>query len=150
MGGIWTQWAFHPLILAFALLLGSLLFLLGSFLTDSSQMVRSVLLTVGAGSFRLCISHQWVVFTWEVRGVEGRPRGNTLQNTPKIYTILGHLSIQTISTLGILSVCTLVRARANAWNICPELGLAMSSVSYPTFLPRHADRLGCLDGLQYT
>lgn len=99
-----------------------------------------IVLAVFSGLYRFWVLSQWAIFIWEARGVEGRPNGNTLGNTPRIYTMLGHLLIQAISTFGLVLACALVGAPIEGWNIRPILRLAILSVSCLSFQTSLADR----------
>ncbi|KAH6705837.1 hypothetical protein EV126DRAFT_177878 [Verticillium dahliae] len=130
MGGSWylTRRAFHPLILACVLVLCFSVSLVGILLMENPTLGCAILVT-GASMFRIFMVTQWIVFIWEARGTEGRPGGNTLRNTPGIYKLTGHLSIQILSTGAMILACAMIWNKANASDNRPILKLAIPSIT---------------------
>lgn len=105
------------------------------------------MLVTGAGLFRFFIVSQWTIFILEARGTEGRPGGNTLRNTPRIFKLTGHLSIQMVSAVAIPLVCALLWVKINTWESNHLFKLSIPSVSLSNTHMNHADRSDCFGSL---
>ncbi|KAM9874169.1 hypothetical protein VDGL01_11768 [Verticillium dahliae] len=130
IGGLWYsgQQAFHPLVLSCVLLLCSFVSFLGFLPLGKNQALGNLMLVTGAGLFRFFIVSQWTIFILEARGTEGRPGGNTLRNTPRIFKLTGHLSIQMVSAVAIPLVCALLWVKINTWESNHLFKLSIPSI----------------------
>jgi hypothetical protein len=104
-------------------------FLAGIGISEEWPKVGVVLLFISASLFRSWMTWEWVTFIREKRGSVVRPGGNTFSNTPKIHQMLGHLAIQTVSTVSMIVACAVVGTQLNAWGSSVSLRLGVVPAS---------------------